>query len=125
MSNSSNQPRIIGKVFPQMKGEYDSNYNYEILDEVQQATAMYRSKRNGNIGHPVTDTDWWTKTFDAGVAIDEASKNNQATENDKPVEIARLIGVGTDGQIYSIKPETLVEYVLQELKSYNIVCASK
>lgn len=48
------------------KGEYNSNYPYGVAAVVQDPTGLsvYRSLKDGNTGHPLTDSNWWFKIID-------------------------------------------------------------
>ena len=49
----------LGKVMPVFKGEHNAVTEYLILDEVTKNGNYYRSKRNGNLNHAVSDQAWW------------------------------------------------------------------
>lgn len=66
------------------KGSYNASTEYGLAAVVQdpQGMGVYRSLRSGNVGHPVTDTDWWFCIIDMGtikdlndtIALTEASR---------------------------------------------------
>lgn len=43
------------------KGTYNASTEYSLAAVVKdpQGMSVYRSLRSGNVGHPVTDTNWW------------------------------------------------------------------
>ena len=47
-------------------GVYDPEENYKYAKVVQDPTGLgvYRSKKSGNQGHPLSDTNWWKKILD-------------------------------------------------------------
>lgn len=56
---------------------WDSSKTYALLDYIAQADGVvYVSKKAGNTGHAVTDTEWWDKTIDLSGYI---TKVEQAT----------------------------------------------
>ena len=68
--NDSNTTRHdVGRFLLLPQGVYDATYNYEQLDLVQKECAVYMSRKSNNIGHAVSDTEWWTKLFDVAEAI--------------------------------------------------------
>lgn len=115
--------KIIGRIIPFSRGEYDPSFNYGVLDQVQLATAIYQSRKPNNCGHPVTDTEWWSKYFDVGAAI-EAATSKDTPEIDAASNVVRIMGIDSDGQPCSIKPKDLVDYVLSSLLDYDIIARS-
>lgn len=77
----------LGKVMPVFKGEYNAATKYLILDEVTKDGNYYRSKRNENLNHAVSDQAWWMLIYNEGdrqtaTAIAIANANNAATNAD-------------------------------------------
>lgn len=57
---------------------WNSSKTYALLDYIAQADGVvYVSKKAGNTGHAVTDTEWWDKTIDLSGYI---TKMQQATD---------------------------------------------
>lgn len=56
----------IGRVSVVPKGEYSSIENYKRLDVVSSDGSMYISKKDNNIGNPLTDKNWWFKAVEKG-----------------------------------------------------------
>ena len=56
----------IGRVSVVPKGEYSSTENYKRLDVVSSDGSMYISKKDNNIGNPLTDENWWFKAVEKG-----------------------------------------------------------
>lgn len=80
------------------KGEYNAATPYGVAAVVQDPTGLsiYRSLKNGNTGHPLTDTNWWfciidmssiKQEGDALEALDEQVTKNEearvAAENER------------------------------------------
>ena len=112
--------KIIGRIIPFSRGEYDPDYNYDVLDQVQLGTAIYQSRKPNNRNHPDTDTVWWTKYFDVGAAI-EAATSKETPEANAASKVTRLLGIDADGQPCSIKPKVLVDYVLESLLDVDLI----
>ena len=56
----------IGRVSVVPKDEYSSTENYKRLDVVSSDGSMYISKKDNNIGNPLTDKNWWFKAVEKG-----------------------------------------------------------
>ena len=56
----------IGRVSVVPKSEYSSTENYKRLDVVNGDGSMYISKKDNNIGNPLTDENWWFKAVEKG-----------------------------------------------------------
>lgn len=61
------------------KGEYNAETPYGVAAVVQDPTGLsvYRSLKNGNTGHPLSDSNWWFCIIDMS-SIKEASDNVDA-----------------------------------------------
>jgi hypothetical protein len=114
----------VARILPFSKGEYDPTYNYDVLDQVQSGVSVYQSKKPNNLGHPVTDTAWWQKYFDAAAAI-EAATSNESPEVNNGAVVARLMAIDTNGQACSITPAKIVEYVLDALLDSDVLAIPK
>ena len=64
----------LGRVMPVDKGAYSAETTYAKLDMVHTADSTYVSKVDNNVGHAVTDTDYWT-CYASGVAATTAAAN--------------------------------------------------
>ena len=113
--NEEKSTQIIGRIIPFSRGEYDAEYNYDVLDQVQKGTAIYQSRKPNNCGHDVTETEWWALYFDVGAAI-EAATSNTSPETNNAAAVKRLV---------SIKPELLVDYILTSALNYDVLAVSK
>ena len=74
------------------KGEYNSNYPYGVAAVVQDPTGLsvYRSLKDGNTGHPLTDSNWWFKIIDMSsikVASDNIDALNTRIELDESARV--------------------------------------
>jgi hypothetical protein len=65
------------------KGEYNAATPYGVAAVVQDPTGLsvYRSLKNGNTGHPLTDTNWWFCIIDMS-SIKAASDDVDALNTD-------------------------------------------
>lgn len=54
---------LVGEAW---KGPYDAAEPYGLANVVQDTNGLsiYRSRKSGNTGHPLTDQDWWFKIID-------------------------------------------------------------
>ena len=66
----------LGRVMPVDKGAYDATVTYSKLDMVHSSDSTYVSKVDNNVGHAVTDTDYWTCYADGKQATTAASNAN-------------------------------------------------
>lgn len=122
--NEEKSTQIIGRIIPFSRGEYDAEYNYDVLDQVQKGTAIYQSRKPNNCGHYVTETEWWALYFDVGAAI-EAATSNTSPETNNAAAVKRLMAIDANGQSVSIKPELLVDYILTSALNYDVLAVSK
>lgn len=53
------------------RGIYDSATEYDILDFVAADNTLYISRRSGNKGHDLSDTEWWQKSIHGSAGITE------------------------------------------------------
>ena len=114
----------VAKILALSKGAYSSSQNYDILDFVQSGAAIYQSKKPNNQGHAVTDTEWWELHYDLSAAI-AAATNVNSPQTHVGAQISRILCIGTDGQPKSITPLELVQYVIEDLLSYDLVARDK
>ncbi len=114
----------IAKILAKSKGAYSASQNYDALDFVQSGAAIYQSKKPGNQGHAVTDTDWWDLHYDLSEAI-AAATNVNSPQTHTASQISRILCMGTDGQPKSITPLELVQYVIEQLLSYDLIARDK
>ena len=54
---------IKSKIGLTPKGAYSSSVTYDYLDYVTNADGTYTSKKANNVGHALTETDWWEHDF--------------------------------------------------------------
>lgn len=113
----------VGRLIPKPKGTYDPEFNYDILDTVQNQTAVFQSLKPNNLGHPVTDHTWWVKLFDVAEAI-RAALSGDAPEAQGADNVAFLMAVDKDGLPCTIKPKDLVDYVIQHVLEYDLMATS-
>ena len=122
--NEEKSTQIVGLIIPFSRGEYDAEYNYDVLDQVQKGTAIYQSRKPNNCGHDVTETGRWALYFDVGAAI-EAATSNTSPETNNAAAVKRLMAIDENGQSVSIKPELLVDYILTSALDYDVLAVSK
>lgn len=123
------------KVVPTKAGDvWDSTKTYALLDYITLSDGViYVSKKAGNVGHALTETDWWDKTIDlsgyiasitaatssATVAAEGASKVNALLGEDNVLTITDRTGakktanIGTAVDTARIK-ESLGPYTERE-----------
>lgn len=114
----------VGRILQLSKGVYKNDTTYDVLDMVQVGSAIYQSKKPNNIGHAVTDTEWWDLHYDLGEAI-AAVTNVNSPETHNASLISRIMCIGTDGLPHSITPKELIDYVIKELLDYDIIARDK
>ena len=80
--------KILGKVAFVDKGAYNAGARYDLFNFVTTEDSCYLSLKDGNTGHPVTDTDWWKclangkqATEAAKKALAEATRAGNAADN--------------------------------------------
>ena len=66
----------LGRVMPVDKGAYNAGTTYSKLDMVHSSDSTYVSKVDNNVGHAVTDTDYWTCYADGKQATAAAENAN-------------------------------------------------
>ena len=115
---------FLQKILSLSKGTYSASQTYDILDFVQSGPAIYQSKKPNNIGHAVTDTEWWQLHFDLGEAI-AAATNVNSPETHAASTISRIMCIGTDGLPKSITPLELIQYVIEDVLSYDVIARDK
>lgn len=80
----------LGKIAFTDKGTYSNTTTYGRFDFIVTEDSCYLSVKDGNVGHPVTDTTWWrciakgTQASEAAVKALDAT--NKALESVKNVE---------------------------------------
>lgn len=80
--------KILGKVAFADKGVYNAATRYDFFNFVTTEDSCYLSLKDGNVGHPVTDTAWWKciangkpSTEAAKKALEKAVEAGQASSN--------------------------------------------
>ena len=81
---------LVGEAW---KGEYNPATPYGNANVVQDPTGLsvYRSLKPGNVGHPVTDTNWWPCIIDLSsikAESDRIAALNQAIAQDEALRVA-------------------------------------
>ena len=114
----------IAKILSKAKGQYSSSQSYDILDFVQSGQAIYQSKVPNNQGNAVSDNTKWELMFDLSEAI-AAATNVNAPQTSNGTVVARLMAVDTSGQMCSITPLAIVQYVIENLLSYDLIARDK
>lgn len=81
----------LGKVAFQDTGSYDSERTYERYQFVTTEDSCYLSRKDGNKGHAVTDTEWWSCLANGRTATDAALKATAAATkaNDTTSDITK------------------------------------
>ncbi len=114
----------IGRILQKSKGAYSASQQYDILDIVQQGPALYESKKPNNIGHAVTDTEWWNLHYDLSEAI-AAATGPASPQTHNAALVNRILCIDTSGQPCSITPLEIVQYVIEELLTYDLIARDK
>lgn len=114
----------VAKILSKAKGVYNASNTYDVLDFVQSGAAIYQSKKPNNVGHAVTDTEWWYLFYDLSEAI-AASTNVNAPQTSSGAVVARLMAVDTNGQMCSITPKDIMDYVIKNLLDYDLIARDK
>jgi hypothetical protein len=99
---------IKSKIGLTPKGAYSSSVTYDYLDYVTNADGTYTSKQANNVGHALTDTDWWEHDFVAPRMRVNATSKNWEISYDGGASYADL-GVsskGTDAVSPQLKIDT-------------------
>lgn len=76
----------IGRVSVVPKDEYSSTENYKRLDVVSGDGSMYISKKDNNIGNPLTDENWWFKAVEKGEVGPQGDKPVNGVDYNTPEE---------------------------------------
>ena len=76
----------IGRVSVVPKDEYSSTENYKRLDVVSSDGSMYISKKDNNIGNPLTDKNWWFKAVEKGEVGAQGEKPVNGVDYNTPEE---------------------------------------
>lgn len=112
---------ILGRVMPVDKGAYDSATTYAKFDMVHTSDSTYVSKVDNNVGHAVTDTNYWTcyadgkqATAAAELATMKAGVAQAAAEN---ADAAAAACAQYDERISNL--ETLTEQLAAEDLSFR------
>lgn len=79
------------------KGEYNAATPYGVAAVVQDPTGLsvYRSLKNGNTGHPLTDTNWWFCIIDMSsikAASDDVDALNTEVSEDEAARVSAETG---------------------------------
>ena len=113
----------LGRVMPVDKGAYNAATTYQKLDMVHTSDSTYVSKVDNNVGHAVTDTDYWTCYADGKQATAAAATANDAADlaNQKAgvAQAAADACAAYDGRISAL--ETLTEQLAAEDLSFRDV----
>ena len=78
------------KIGPVPRGPYSETATYAMNDTVQTESGVYTSRRDGNAGHPVTDTDWWILTIDLSKVKEAKDAANAAAQRAEDGEAGRV-----------------------------------
>lgn len=70
----------LGKVAFVDKGAYNNTTEYAKFDFITTLDSSYYSKKDGNVGHPLTDTTWWGILASGKQATEAAETAAEATE---------------------------------------------
>lgn len=76
----------IGRVSVVPKDEYSSTENYKRLDVVSSDGSMYISKKDNNIGNPLSDENWWFKAVEKGEVGAQGEKPINGVDYNTPEE---------------------------------------
>lgn len=111
----------LGRVMPVDKGAYNAATIYAKLDMVHSSDSTYVSKVDNNVGHAVTDTNYWTCYADGKQATAAAATANTAAANaDAKAAVAQAAADACevyDDRISAL--ETLTEQLAAEDLSFR------
>lgn len=71
----------LGKVAFVDKGAYNNTTEYAKFDFITTLDSSYYSKKDGNVGHPLTDTTWWGILASGKQATEAAQSATEAANN--------------------------------------------
>ena len=69
---------LLGSTGVVPAGDYSPGKTYDFLNLVYAAPSSYVSKKDNNVGHPVTDTEWWQLSLDGSQSESAAESARQA-----------------------------------------------
>lgn len=109
----------IGRVSVVPKGEYSSTENYKRLDVVNGDGSMYISKKDNNIGNPLTDENWWFKAVEKGEVGAQGEKPVNGVDYNTPEEKEEFKNEVVSTATTEVKQniETIKEEAIQEFNS--------
>lgn len=109
----------IGRVSVVPKGEYSSTENYKRLDVVSSDGSMYISKKDNNIGNPLTDENWWFKAVEKGEVGAQGEKPVNGVDYNTPEEKEEFKNEVVSTATTEVKQniETIKEEAIQEFNS--------
>lgn len=92
----------IGKVAPTPKGVYDETVRYAKLDFAtdESGNSLYMSKVDDNIGHALTDTDYWMQCLDASEQM--AIINSAVEDIEESVETVQTLAEESEQTIQEL-----------------------
>ena len=104
----------IGRVSVVPKDEYSSTENYKRLDVVSSDGSMYISKKDNNIGNPLTDKNWWFKAVEKGEKGDKpvngVDYNTPEEKEEFKNDVVNTATEEVEQNIVTIKEEAIQEF---------------
>ena len=125
----------IGRVSVVPKDEYSSTENYKRLDVVSSDGSMYISKKDNNIGNPLTDKNWWFKAVEKGEVGAQGEKPVNGVDYNTPEEKEEfkndVVNKATEevkGNIAAVETEAIENYnenATQKTTEYDTNASNK
>ena len=112
---------LLGSTGVVPAGDYSPAKTYDFLNMVYAAPSSYVSKKDNNIGHPVTDTEWWQLSIDGSQSEAAAAAARAATT--AALEAAAAAAptvVNVEGAEVTLDVEASHKYLCGELTSLTI-----
>lgn len=112
---------LLGQTGVIPAGEYSASKTYDFLNLVYAAPSSYVSKKPNNVGHPVTDTEWWQLSLDGSQSEAAAEEARQAaTAALEAAAAAAPTVVNVEGAEVTLNVEASHKYLCGELTSLTI-----
>ena len=108
---------ILGKVAMADKGVYSATEPYAAFDFVTTMDSAYISKKDNNVGNPVTDTTWWRCIFNGKPITGAATAALEAAAAAAPTV------VNVEGAEVTLDVKASHKYLCGELTSLTISSA--
>lgn len=108
----------LGKVGLTPKNTYSAGTTYERLDLVTDGDSSYVSLRDNNVGHPVTDRNWWQVSASGASATAAGLRADASAQRaDEAAANAALVREQVSGTEVALDVVGNREYICGEVKS--------